>query len=183
MFLHSRQLHFSELHNTPIWKHSQYFFWHPDFLHLQPVTWAASICLLFLRSLFFCSVFCIPSFGLKACGFRFFMDFLIDLIYSIFIWLFMHPLQLQFLSQNLPLMKHSQYILRHLLFLQLHIIFFSLFSLTTDSSFSISICFSKVFFPRPRALRVPPDVIVYFESNLWKSGSIFQLVFCFSVNS
>ena len=36
VFLQSKQLHLSGLHRTPIWKHSQYFFWQPLFLHLQP---------------------------------------------------------------------------------------------------------------------------------------------------
>jgi hypothetical protein len=36
VFLQSQHWHLSGLHNTPIWKHSQYFFWQPDFLHLQP---------------------------------------------------------------------------------------------------------------------------------------------------
>lgn len=36
VFLQSQQLHLSGLQRTPIWKHSQYFFWQPLFLHLQP---------------------------------------------------------------------------------------------------------------------------------------------------
>jgi hypothetical protein len=35
LFLHPTQRHMAE-HNTPDWKHSQYFFRHPDFLQLQP---------------------------------------------------------------------------------------------------------------------------------------------------
>ena len=89
---------------------------------------------------------------------------------SIFYSVFMHPVQLQFASQNLPAVKHSQYILRHLLFLHLQTRCYidSVFYFKTDSwgSLSISTYFSRVFLPRPRVLRVPPEDTVIPDSIL-----------------
>jgi hypothetical protein len=42
VFLHSQQMHLL-VQSTPIWKHSQYFFWHWLFLHLHPDMWEESI--------------------------------------------------------------------------------------------------------------------------------------------
>lgn len=99
---------------------------------------------------------CGPTFctlGLKAKGFLFRMFFLESLMAFSFgsvLWQFT---QLQDSSQNLPSVKHSQYILRHLDLLHLQLKFYTVvdFFLITVNYLSRAIEFflSWVFFPRP----------------------------------
>ena len=126
-FLQSRQTHLAGLQRTPIWKHSQYFFWQPDLLHLQPVMWYAGPDFLlsegFLSLFFVWELACFYSFGrstfetfcLKACGFLFLMFFLDSFIRDILHSRLWQLLQRHFSSQKRPAVKHSQYIFKHLL--------------------------------------------------------------------
>ena len=93
------------------------------------------------------------TFGLKAIGFLFRMFFLESLIVFSFASVLWQFTQLQVSSQNLPSVKHSQYILRHLdlLHLQLKLATVVDFFLMTVSYLSSAIEFflSWVFFPKP----------------------------------
>lgn len=116
-FLQSRHLQAS-LHRTLAWKHSQYFFKHPDFLQWHPFV-------------------CLPGngspgstppasrgtvlliFGLNAEGFLSNVEATAFWTMSSCSLLLQHPTQLH-PSQNTPAAKHSQYNFKHFEFLQLH---------------------------------------------------------------
>ena len=99
---------------------------------------------------------CGPTFctlGLKANGFLFRMFFLESLMAFSFCSVLWQFTQLQDSSQNLPSVKHSQYILRHLDLLHLQLKFYTVvdFFLMTVNYLSSAIEFflSWVFLPKP----------------------------------
>lgn len=116
VFPHPSHLHY-ELHATPALKHSQYFFWHCDFLQLQ---------------LFFYATFLHRFFRM-----------LLALSTS---WLFSVTLeQLQHAHYSvhiLPDEKHSQYNFRQPVFLQTHPVFFFFFGVLILSLVPTNIYFS-----------------------------------------
>ena len=94
------------------------------------------------------------TFGLKARGFLFLINFLAYLISLTLSIVFEQFLQLQVSSQNLPWVKHSQYIFRHLVLLQLQDSVFTevdlAFSIVSYWSTLIVLCLLMVFLPSPR---------------------------------
>lgn len=109
--------------------------------------WSASSCWNRRWGPTFCTL------GLKAIGFLFRMFFLESLMAFSFCSVLWQFTQLQDSSQNLPSVKHSQYILRHLdlLHLQLKLATVVDFFLMTVSYLSSAMEFflSYVFFPKP----------------------------------
>ena len=96
-FMQLTHLHTSE-HRMPAWKHSQYFFRHPDFLQLQP-----RLCVPPLAS----GPLDAAIFGRNACGFRSSVVWMASLRFLSFSGLLWQFRQLQ-PKQYCPLAKHSQ---------------------------------------------------------------------------
>ena len=94
------------------------------------------------------------TFGLKARGFLLRMFFLESLILFSFCSVLWQLTQQQLSSQNLPSVKHSQYIFKHLDLLHLQLRFYTVvdFFLITVSylSSAFDVLLSIVFFPSPR---------------------------------
>ena len=106
LFLHCTQWH-AYPHFTPPFRHSQYFFWHWLFLQLHPLPpyILYVICPMFYTTL------------ISPC-------FLFSYSFPWFFRLLWHPIHTQSFVHEIPWEKHSQYIFRHLVFLQWHLCFF-----------------------------------------------------------
>ena len=125
--------------------------------------------------------------GLKAIGFLFRMFFLESLIVFSFASVLWQFTQLQDSSQNLPSVKHSQYILRHLDLLHLQLKFYTVvdFFLITVSylSSAIEVFLSWVFLPNPLVFllvsvsgELPP---FWYLSPFWDCFNIESFDGCF----
>lgn len=123
VFLQSQHLQFSP-HRMLAWKHSQYFFRHPDLRQWQP-----RVCLPCTGSTgspppVVCGLMLI--FALKADGLRSSVAATALRTASSFSGVLLHPTQLQS-WQNVREAKHSQYSFKHFEFLQLQRFFFRFF--------------------------------------------------------
>lgn len=180
VFLQSTHTHLSGLQAIPIWKHSQYFFWQLDRLHLHPVMWTAFVDF-WLFPFSFCWLCCLLIFNnlaLNACGFRFLMLIRFSLINSLFSSTFIQLTQVHVWSQNLPAVKHSQYILRHLDLAHLQATVneadFCRSSVSWGFMASSDFCFSRVFLPKPRRL-LSDEFEEPLRSGPWEVSPLFDI--------
>lgn len=133
-------------HFIPAWKHSQYFFRQLDFLQWQPFEWCST-----------------SIFGMNARGFLSINDSIALFLYCSYISVLWHPTQLQVSSQVRPSLKQSQYSLRHLVFLQLHVVLLApVLGLIADLSSSLE-----------RSYFFVADIGVLSESGIFSCSSVF----------